>query len=411
MRVVMMVVAAVPRARSVTAAARVLRAALVIDAEDRVLADTLVAGAVLAAVPIVAALGANASLGIPVLTADESVTAIELIAAVAAGGGGLQETAIVAEVPAAIGYRRTDTRIADLAVAAVAICAALGAVTGLPGDAALQSGTAFQRPVLAGLCLGNANVHALTQRHAFVIAAFLALAAFAEAGPLGAIRAIWAGVGANAVDAGLAGIADDTACATVLIVRRIEVDAVDSDAVDITAGFAWRATALDDFANPADAIDDGASIWLDTGRNAGAVETDFASRANDTTGAAIHAAAAQVDTVDPDTIDITAGGSRRTIADLVADIVDTGWRRANIGLTAVIIGNALYADRVVRIVADEEAEVAATIGIGAADGGAGAAFDISTADRPIARTLPARRLRPCQIETRSDGDAANHPAK
>jgi hypothetical protein len=125
---VMVVIAAVPRARTVIAAAGVLRAAFVVDTQEGILADTLVAGAILAAIPIIAALGAGVSLGIPVLTADEPVATIELGTAVATGRGNFQETTVVSHVLAAIGHWRADTRIADLAVAAVAIVAARGAV-------------------------------------------------------------------------------------------------------------------------------------------------------------------------------------------------------------------------------------------------------------------------------------------
>jgi hypothetical protein len=100
--VVVVVIAAVPRAGTVIAAARVLRALPVVMADDRVLADTLVADAALAAIPVIAALGADASLGVPVLAAEESIAAVELVAAIAARCGHVLEAAEVSKVLAAL---------------------------------------------------------------------------------------------------------------------------------------------------------------------------------------------------------------------------------------------------------------------------------------------------------------------
>jgi hypothetical protein len=142
MRMVVVVFAAVPRARAVIAAAGVLRAVMIVMADGRVLADTFVAVAALAAVPVVAALGADATLGIPVLAADEPVAAVDLRAATATGAGNLEST-VLAEVLAALILRHalvaaaagvseeTQERMAgavvtaDFAVRAVGIAAAL----------------------------------------------------------------------------------------------------------------------------------------------------------------------------------------------------------------------------------------------------------------------------------------------
>jgi hypothetical protein len=152
MRVRMVVVAAVPRARAIVTAAGVLRALPVVVADRRVLADAFVAVAVLAAVPVVAALGADAALGIPVLAADEPVAAVDLMAVVAAGAGNL-ETAVVAEVLAALIFRHafvsaaagvskeTQQRMAgaivtaDFAVRAILMAAAFIFGDAIPGAA------------------------------------------------------------------------------------------------------------------------------------------------------------------------------------------------------------------------------------------------------------------------------------
>jgi hypothetical protein len=99
---VMVVIAAVPRARTVIAAAGVIRAVLVLVADRRVLADAVVAGAVLAAVPVVAALSADTAARSP--AADQTIAAVELLVVVATGAGNF-ETAIVAEVLAALIFR------------------------------------------------------------------------------------------------------------------------------------------------------------------------------------------------------------------------------------------------------------------------------------------------------------------
>jgi hypothetical protein len=164
---VMVVVAAVPRARAIIAAAGVLRAALVVDAEEGILADTLVAGSTLIAIPVVAALSAGASLRIPVLTADEPVAAIELVAAVATGSADCQETAEVSHALAALIFRdalmsaaagfaeQTEERMtsailpADLAIGAILIATALGigALADLVADRTAET-------VMVGAALG-----------------------------------------------------------------------------------------------------------------------------------------------------------------------------------------------------------------------------------------------------------------
>lgn len=63
------------------------------------------------------------------------------------------------------------------------------------------------------------------------------------------------------------------------------------------------------------------------------------------------------------------------------------------------------------IAADEEAEIATAIGIGAAGGGAGATLDIPTTQRPLGRALSAGRLCPHEIEMRSNRYTADRPAK
>jgi len=157
MRVVV-VLAAVPRARAIIAAAGVLWAVMVVVANGRVLADTFVAVAALAAIPVVAALGARASLGIPVLAADEPVAAVELLAAVTTGAGDV-EAAVVAEVPAALIFghafvsaaagvpKQAQERMAgaiptaDFAVRAIGIATALriGALANLVADRATEA--------------------------------------------------------------------------------------------------------------------------------------------------------------------------------------------------------------------------------------------------------------------------------
>jgi len=217
------VLAAEPRAGAVLTAAGVLRAVMIVVTDDRVLTDAVVANAALTAVPIVAALGAHTSLGTPVLAAEQAIAAVELVVVIAAKGSGFYQATVVADVFAAIGLRnafmaaaagvaeQTQERMAgaivtaDLTVRAVGIAAALrigalagfvtnctpravtilaafGAGAGFAVDAAHQPHAALELRIVAGTRLRNANVHTLTQRHAFVIAAFLALAACAMAG-------------------------------------------------------------------------------------------------------------------------------------------------------------------------------------------------------------------------------------
>src|SRR3954451_23443790 len=82
-----------------------------------------------------------------------------------------------ADVLTAVGHRGTDARIADFAIAAVAVVAAFGAVATLAGNAALQPRAALELRIRAGTRLGDAQVSALTQRHTMVSATFFALAA------------------------------------------------------------------------------------------------------------------------------------------------------------------------------------------------------------------------------------------
>jgi hypothetical protein len=176
-RMVMLVIATMPRARSVIAAAGVLRAPLVVDAEDRIHADPVLAGSTGIAIFIDAALGTHVVR--LAIAADESIAAIELRDS--AGVGYLEEPTGLPGALAAIGHRGADTRIADLAIAAIAIRATFSAVAGVAGNAALPN-AAIQCQIGAGLCGGNAEMRALTQRHACIVAAFLALAALPEAG-------------------------------------------------------------------------------------------------------------------------------------------------------------------------------------------------------------------------------------
>ena len=179
MRVV--VIAAVPRTRSVTAATGVLRAIMIVMANGGVLTNPFVAMPPLATIPVGATLRANAALRVPIFAADEPVTAVELLAGIATGCGDL-ESAILAEILAAIGYRRTHSGVADFAIAAVAIGTTFGTVAGLTSDAALQADTALLLEVFARLSLGDAQVRALAQRDALVVTAFLALATGAVTG-------------------------------------------------------------------------------------------------------------------------------------------------------------------------------------------------------------------------------------
>jgi hypothetical protein len=131
----MVMVAAEPPARSVLTAAGVVRALPVMMADDRILADSMVADTALAAVPVGAALRADAALGTPVLTTQEPVAAIELVAVLTVSGHG-EHPAILADVLAALFRGGTDAGVADLAVAAVAVITAFGTVAGLTGGAA-----------------------------------------------------------------------------------------------------------------------------------------------------------------------------------------------------------------------------------------------------------------------------------
>lgn len=63
------------------------------------------------------------------------------------------------------------------------------------------------------------------------------------------------------------------------------------------------------------------------------------------------------------------------------------------------------------IAADEEAEIATAIRVGAASSGAGATFDIPAANRPLGRTLAAGRLRTRPIEPCGNSNAANQAPK
>jgi hypothetical protein len=182
MVVMVVVIAAVPRARPVMAAAGVLRAAFVVDAEHRIHTNPVFAGPTGIAILIDAALGAD--IVRLAVAADESVAAIDLRRGVSPSDS--EKSAGFAHALAAIGHRGADTRIADLAIAAVAVRAALGAVTGLADDAAHWPNAAVQLRIGTGLQLRDAKVRALTQRYAFVVAAFLTLVALAEAGPFGA---------------------------------------------------------------------------------------------------------------------------------------------------------------------------------------------------------------------------------
>jgi hypothetical protein len=160
------------------AAAGVLRTALVIDAEDRIHADPVLAGSTGIAIFIDAALGTH--IVRKAIAADQPVATFELRCAIDVGH--LEKAAGRTGALATIGHRGTNTGIADFAIAAVAVRATFSAVTGLTGDAAHWPNAAVELRTSTGLHLRDAKVHALTQRHACIVAAFLALAALPEAG-------------------------------------------------------------------------------------------------------------------------------------------------------------------------------------------------------------------------------------
>ena len=85
------------------------------------------------------------------------------------------------------------TMVAPATVVAICIDTAFGAEAGLTIDAACQPNATLQLPIGTRLRLGDANMRALTDRNADIIAAFLVLAALAIAdafGAVGAIRAV-----------------------------------------------------------------------------------------------------------------------------------------------------------------------------------------------------------------------------
>lgn len=158
----MVVIAAMPRARPIVTAAGMLRAALIVCAQHRVDADPVFAGATGIAIFVDAALGTDIG-GLAVAT-DETITAIVLIGVL---GGRHDCTAALARTLAAIGHRGADTGIADLAIAAVAIVAAGGAIAAVTGSAAQQVIAAAQLLIEADTRWRNA---AFVLRDAFVAA-------------------------------------------------------------------------------------------------------------------------------------------------------------------------------------------------------------------------------------------------
>lgn len=150
-----------------------------------------------------------------------------------------------------------------------------------------------------------------------VIAAFVV-----RAGTIDAVRAVATLEDAHTVVADLAVAADIAALAAILVVRRVEIDAVDADAIDVAARFAGRAAAFGDDTLATDAAGNRAGIWLLAVRDADTTLAGFASRAGDSARAAVHVATAEIDTVDTHAIDITAGCSGRAVTYSAADIVD-----------------------------------------------------------------------------------------
>lgn len=132
--------AALAGAGTVLAAAGVLRAFLVALAVVWPFAPALVAPGALRAVPVVAALGADRILGIPVLAADETVAAVVLRAVVRSGD--FEQTAGLADFPAAGVEWHALIVAAFLALAAFAIAGALMAVRAIR---AVTVGAALRR--------------------------------------------------------------------------------------------------------------------------------------------------------------------------------------------------------------------------------------------------------------------------
>jgi hypothetical protein len=96
--------------------------------------------------------------------------------------------------------------------------------------------------------------------------AFVVVAALADHSlvALLRLRAVLGVGNARAVLAAFAWAADYAACATVLIVRRVEVDAVDADPRNIAAGFSCWTASFDDLTDIVDAPQYGARVWLGT---------------------------------------------------------------------------------------------------------------------------------------------------
>lgn len=110
------------------------QATLVVGAQHRIDAHPILTRPAGIAIGIAAAL--RADIGRLPEAADQPVTAVVLIGPL--GGGDIQHATALAGTLAAIGHRRADARIANLAITAVAIVAAGGAIAAVTRSAAQQ---------------------------------------------------------------------------------------------------------------------------------------------------------------------------------------------------------------------------------------------------------------------------------
>jgi hypothetical protein len=339
----MVVMAALLGAGAVLAAAGALRAVLVMIASLWVLTPATPAVGALRAVPVIAALGAVAPA--VSLAADQAVAAVELQAA--AGGGYLQEPAGFSSATAAGADLDTDIVAALLALAAFAIAGALravGAATAIVIGAARLAG-AIDADLVTALRVGAAlalafGVAVLTVR-AEVVAWRAAMAVGADL-----FAALFVG----------AAFADHSAVALLRFRAVLSI----GDAGAALAGFARTAVrGVAAFWDAALSIDTGTAtafvvVAALTGHGAvallrfravlgiwgaGAVLTRFARTAGYAAGAAVLIVrCVEVDTVDANARNITAGLPCWAAADGLADTLDTLPRGTGVWLFSTICG-------------------------------------------------------------------------
>lgn len=132
MRVGMRMRAALARAVTVVAAAGPLRAVVIVVALARIDADPVLAGATSIAIAVAAAF--RADVFELAEAADEAIAAVILLGAIGSREG--DRAARFPFIPAAVGLRRADTGIADLAAPAVIVAAAFRAIVVVAGGAA-----------------------------------------------------------------------------------------------------------------------------------------------------------------------------------------------------------------------------------------------------------------------------------